>query len=174
MTDSLLRPTYWLVHGLEWPQGTGPLREAAIAIAPATVPRARLSRDAADVLAVADAYHRMAGARVVFFSDTTLWLDRTGGSWETRGTDWETALAELAGEDSASLGLYLTISQRAHVVICDASRQGMTLHFADGRPPERITADERQLVHQVLERQLAADWPVYVQRMIDKGKIRTA
>jgi hypothetical protein len=53
--------------------------EAAYALAPSLVPRDKVSRDAADVLDLAEAYVRATPGRTVFFSDLTLWLDQGSG-----------------------------------------------------------------------------------------------
>ncbi|MFB7477249.1 hypothetical protein [Kitasatospora sp. NPDC056184] len=55
---ALLRPRYWLAHNLAWPQGDGPYRECAQALAPPLVPRQMVSRNAADILNVVDAYQK--------------------------------------------------------------------------------------------------------------------
>jgi hypothetical protein len=55
-------------------------------------------------------------------------------------------------------------------IICDATRDGITLHHSAGRS-ERITQAERALVHSVLERQLTADWPPYIRRLEASGML---
>ncbi|WP_404871010.1 helicase associated domain-containing protein (plasmid) [Kitasatospora griseola] len=90
MSNAVLQPRYWLAHALEWPQGESPYRECAQALAPPIIPRQMVSRDVADILAVADAYqNEHPTRRLVFFSDLTLWLDGHGSDWGQRGTDWE-------------------------------------------------------------------------------------
>ncbi|GLZ01947.1 hypothetical protein [Actinoplanes sp. NBRC 103695] len=173
LSPQLAQPPYWLVFGLPWPAGQEPAREAVAAIAPPLVTRdTSLPRDVGDVLAMADAYQRMSGGRVVFLSDLTKWLDQRGSSWAARGTGYEGALAFLLGRQSSTPLMYLTITQRAHVIICDASREGVTLHFTNGAPPERVSTQERQLVHQVLEQQLVADWPPYMRQLAAAGRLR--
>ncbi|GAA2817669.1 hypothetical protein GCM10010441_47750 [Kitasatospora paracochleata] len=63
MSNALLQPRFWLAHALEWPQTGGPQRECAQARAPPMIPRQMVSRDVADILAVADAYHQAQPAR---------------------------------------------------------------------------------------------------------------
>jgi len=68
VTEPLLHPRYWLFFGLPWPGGPGPA-QATVAIAPPTIPRAGLSGDAREILAVADAYAKCTPVKVVFLSD---------------------------------------------------------------------------------------------------------
>jgi hypothetical protein len=68
-----------------------------------------------------------------------------------------------------AVALALTMEARGHkqmywvveAIICDATRSGVTLYHP-GRPPERLTTAERQLVHDLFEQRLAADWPPYI------------
>ena len=164
----LLRPAYWLVHGLPWPEG-GSMAEAALAIAPGMIPRESLSRDAFQVLGCADRYASKHGSRVVFFSDLTRMFTAAGTSWAQLGIDWERALGEL--DDGPFPALFLTISQRAHIHVCNAATRLM-LYGPDGQ--EEATDAERQLVRQAIASQLTADWPPYMQQLIDTGRIRFA
>lgn len=160
MTDAILEPSYWLVHGLPWPDGHAPMQEGAYAIAPTIFRRDLLPPDAARILAVADAFHAESRARAIFFSDLTRWLDARGSDWASLDTDGEGGLAfcdELPG-------LFLTISQRAQAIICDASREGLTMYYPGGRS-EKITPEERQVVHDVIEQRLVADWPPYARSL---------
>ncbi|HSA52061.1 MAG TPA: hypothetical protein VLH10_18395 [Yinghuangia sp.] len=167
MTNALLQPEYWLVIGLAWPDGSAPTRDAAFAVAPPLIPRARVSSDARDILAVADAYQRALPGRVLLFSDLTRWLAGNDSNWAARGTDWEAAIDELTERNPAP-GMYVRISQRAHIVICDATREGMTLHYADGGS-ERLRPEERVLVREALADRLSEDWPRYVAELTDSG-----
>jgi hypothetical protein len=167
MTNEVLHPRYWLLFGLPWPGGPGPA-EASVAFAPPTIPRDDLGGDARDILAVADAYAEGVPSKVVFFSDLTLWLDGHGSDWPGRGTDWEEGKDELL--NSPIPALYVTLTQVGHSVLCDASRQGMTLHYPDRT--ERITPTQRQEFRSALEERLLADWPDYIRRLIDDGKLR--
>ena len=166
-TDELLHPSYWLVHGLPW-QGDGNIVEAAIAIAPGMIDRETLSRDAFQILGCADLYVAKRGQSVVFFSDLTRMFTTAGTSWVQLSIDWESALQEL--QDGPFPGLLLTISQRAHIFICDAATR---LIFAGPDSTEAADA-ERELVRQAIARTLTADWPPYLQQLIDTGRIRLA
>jgi hypothetical protein len=164
--DELLHPSSWLVHGLPW-QGDGGMAEAAAAIAPAMIPRETLSRDAFQILGCADLYARKHGSRVVFFSDLTRMFTAAGTSWAQLGIDWETALQEF--QDGPFPALLLTISERAHVFICNPATR-LLLAGPDGA--EEATHAERQLVRHAIASRLIADWPPYLQQMIDTGRIR--
>jgi hypothetical protein len=164
----LLHPAYWLVRGLPW-EGDGVMAEAAIAIAPGVIPREALSRDAFQILGCADLYASKNGSRVVFFSDLTRMFTTAGTSWAQLGIDWDGALEEL--KDGPFPALLLTISQRAHIFICNPATH---LIFA-GPDGEQESADaERELVRQAIASTLTADWPPYLQRLIDTGRIRLA
>ncbi|MFJ4188189.1 hypothetical protein [Kitasatospora sp. NPDC089509] len=113
-----------------------------------------VSRDVADILAVADAYQKAHPARrLVFFSDLTLWLDGHGSDWGRRGTDWEGGLRQL--EDAPSPALFLTLSQHHHAILADSSRQGTKIYFGDGTV-EQVTPEIREkaraFIQQTLER----------------------
>ena len=167
-TDELLHPAYWLVYGLPW-EGDGGMAEAAIAIAPGMIDRDSLSRDAFQILGCADLYATKHRSRVVFFSDLTRMFTTAGTSWAQLGIDWESALQEL--QDGPFPALLLTISQRAHIFICNPATR---LVFA-GPDGEQESADaERELVRQAIASQLTADWPPYLQQLIDTGRIRLA
>ena len=166
--DELLHPAYWLVHGLQW-QGTGGMSEAAVAIAPGTIPRETRSRGAFQILGCADLYARKHGTRVVFFSDLTRMFTTAGTSWAQLGVDWESALRELA--DGPFPRLFLTISERAHHFICDPA----TGTFLTGPDGAQETAEtERRLLRQAITGKLAADWPPYMQQIINAGHSRLA
>ncbi|MGE7436992.1 hypothetical protein [Kitasatospora sp. NPDC001175] len=169
---ALLRPRYWLAHALAWPQGDGPYRECAQALAPPLVPRQMVSRDAADILAVADAYQKtQPSRRLIFFSDLTLWLDGQGSDWGLRGTDWEGGLREL--ENAPALALFLTLSGYHHAILADSSREGATLHFSDGLV-EKVTPEAREAARAFMQQTLERDWPGYIRGMIADGRIRNA
>jgi hypothetical protein len=170
MTDLLRYPGYWLLFGLPWPDDQQQQAEAALAIAPLIIPRGMLGGDSLDILTVADAYVKASPAEinVVFFSDLTLWLDHHGSTWSSRGTDWEAGKEELVNSDVA--GLYLTLSHLAHTILCDASRQGVTVYYRDGT--EHITPAHRQDLRAMIANRLAADWPGYINRCVSSGKVR--
>ncbi|MET8629634.1 hypothetical protein ABZW30_38900 [Kitasatospora sp. NPDC004669] len=172
MSNALLQPRYWLAHALDWPQTGGPYRECAQALAPSMVPRQMVSRDVADVLAVADAYQKeQPTRRLVFFSDLTLWLDQQGSDWTRRGTRWEMALCDL--EEAPAPALFLTLSQYHHAILGDAGREGATMYFTDGRV-EKVTPEDREVARTFMQQTLERDWPGYIGGLIATGKIRTA
>jgi hypothetical protein len=164
----LLHPAYWLVHGLPWP-GDSDLAEAALAIAPAMIPRETLSHHAVQILGCADLYARKHGSRVIFFSDLTRMFTTAGTSWAQLGVDWESALQEL--ENGPFPKLFLTISERAHLFICNPATD---LLIVGPEGAQEAAETGRGLVRQAIASRLAADWPPYMQRIIDAGHIRLA
>src|SRR6266545_1688790 len=93
--------------------------------------------------------------------------NRAGDDRARLGIDWESALQEL--QDGPFPALLLTISERAHIFICNPATR-LLLAGPDG---EQEAADaERQLVRQAIASKLTADWPPYRQKMIDTGRIR--
>jgi hypothetical protein len=166
--DELLHPAYWLVYGLAWPGGTG-MAEAAIAISPGMIPRRTLSWGVCQILDCADLYARKRAERVVFFSDLTRMFTTAGTSWTDLGVDGDSALQEL--QDAPIPALFLTISERAYAHICNAAVR-MFLYGPSGA--EEATVAERELVRQALATSLTADWPPYIQGMIDSGRLRIA
>ena len=166
--DELLHPAYWLVHGLPW-QRDGGMAEAAVATAPGMIPRETLSRDAFQILGCADLYARKHGPRVVFFSDLTRMFTTAGTSWAQLGVDWENALREI--EDGPFPRLFLTISERAHLFICDPATD--TVLAGPGGVQEAAEA-ERRLVRKAITGKLADDWPPYMQQIIEAGHISLA
>jgi hypothetical protein len=162
--DELLHPSYWLVSGLDW-HGGGAMAEAAVAIAPAMIPRDTLSEDAHKVLGCADLYARKHRHQVVFFSDLTRMFADAYTSWSQLGVDWENALQELrSGQFPA---LLLTISEGAHLVIC-GSESSSPVAASSEEPAE----DQRDLVRQAIARQLAQDWRMYMESAARAGRIR--
>lgn len=166
--DELLHPSYWLVSGLEW-QGNGAMAEAAVAVAPQMIQRDALSRDANQVLACADLYARRRGQRVIFFSDLTRMFTVAGTSWSQLGVDWQNALLEL--RDGTFPAMFLTISQRAHVFVCNPTSRLLPITPTDA---EDAGDDELELVRQTITAQLATDWPPYMQSIIDAGRVSVA
>ena len=164
----LLHPAHWLVHGLPW-RGNGGMAEAAVAIVPGMIPRETLSRDAVQILGCADLYARKNGTRVVFFSDLTRMFTTAGTSWAQLDVDWENALRELT--DGPFPRLFLTISARAYLFICDPAI-GTPLAGSGGAQESAET--ERRLVRQAITGKLAADWPPYMQQIIKVGHGRLA
>lgn len=165
MTDQLLHPSYWLLFGLEWPGGEDPA-EAAVVFAPPSIPRHQLGRDARDILAVADAYVNAIPGKVVFLSDLTRWLDHHGDTWFSRGTDWETGKDELL--DLHIPAVWIALTRLGHIILCDASRDDVTLHYPDHT--EQITPTQRQACRASIENGLADDWPDYFRRTNHHGE----
>lgn len=162
--ERLLAPAYWLVAGLEWSGGPG-LGEAAWAIAPDLVPRDALSSDAYQVLGCAHLYAGKHSARVVFFSDLTRMLATAGTSWASLGVDWQAALSEL--QNGPYPAMFLTVTERAHLLICDPTSWTTGCAQEPARP-------ERELVRQSVADELAADWSGYMGRIIESGQLTTA
>jgi len=169
--ESVLAPSYWLVYGLDWPATGGDFRESVIAFAPSSTVRASLSLDALDVLEVADAFRLQLGLRTVFFSDLTLWLFKHGSSWGERWTDWEAGWKDIVDRSGAP-AMYLGLSQLAHLIVCDASELGVTLHFTDGSPSRRVSAAERAAVRSDIEQELSRTWPAYIRNLVADGRLR--
>jgi hypothetical protein len=156
-----MRCGFWLVFGLPWPDGHVTVAEAAYAVAaPAAVaesrgggPRmggcpARAGRGAAAPGVSAFFWAsphawtelRHPGDSVVWFSELTRWLDTLGLTCERLGLDWHRALDTL--QHGRLPGVLLGVDQRTHAVLCDASRDGLTVVHPDGRH-ERVTDQER-------------------------------
>lgn len=131
---------YWLVVGLPWPDESVRVAQAAYAV-PAPFPAAGTAEIAA-VFTLAQAYtQRHPHEPVVWFADLTRWLDRLGLDWAGLGVvDWQRALDALP--HMGLPGVSLSIDRRAHLVLCDASRHGMTLWHPAHRS-ERVTEQER-------------------------------
>lgn len=140
-----------------------------VALVPAIIPRAGLSGDARDILNVADVYAQCTPVRAVFFSDLTLWLDRHGSTWSSRGTDWEAGQHELV-DGGSTPALYFALDQVGYAILCDASREGVTLHYPDRT--ERVTPMRRQDLRTALENELVTQWPDYIHGLITRNKIR--
>lgn len=155
--EELAEPGYWLVAGLEWPGGSG-LAEAAFAVAPEMIPRDGLGHDAYQVLGCSDLYARKHAFRVVFFSDLTRMFTKVGRSWSGLDVDWEAALREL-GEGSYP-AMFLTVSERAYLHICDAAA-------------DRVD-DEREVVRQAVTDKLTVDWRGYINGLVKSGRISQA
>jgi hypothetical protein len=164
LPDELIHPPYWLVSALEW-QSDGDVSESAVAIAPSIIPRELVSYDARQVLGCADLYARKHRQRVVFFSDLTRMFTDAGTSWSQLGVDWQSALLELGGGQFP--GLFLTISERAYLVIAGATAATASALAEDARNRE----DERQLVRTSMARQLDSDWPQYIRTAANAGRL---
>ncbi|MFG2525761.1 hypothetical protein [Streptomyces sp. NPDC048527] len=108
--------------------------------------------------------------KTVFFSDITLWLDSQGKTWADLGADYDAVIDELI--DAQVPQLYLTLKQKAHAILCDASREGMRLYYPNG-DVEHVTPQLRQEVHRGITQSLERDWPPYIQGLIDRGALKT-
>ena len=169
MTD----PSWFLAAGLAWPedQANAGMAEAAFAIAPDVTKVVRpvgadgkpvpLGRDLALMLDVGSRCAAALGNRVIFLSDITLWLNDIGLSWERIGVDFPAAQAEL---EQQVPGLFMTVSSRAHMILCSTARR-LTIHYTSGGTAE-VPPEERELVRASFETRLAADWPGYIARVL--------
>ncbi|MER7050286.1 hypothetical protein [Streptomyces jumonjinensis] len=174
MSNTLLYPDGWLVLGLPWPEQTRDgWGECALAVAPRTMPRSLVSKEAGTVLDLAGGLARDlvdGPGKAVFFSDVTLWLDKQGKDWGDLGIDYEAVIDELVGAPVPQL--YMTLMQKAHAILCDASREGLRLHYTSGEV-EHVTPQVRADVHAAITASLERDWPAYIQDLIDRGAIQT-
>ncbi|WP_282699996.1 hypothetical protein [Streptomyces sp. CC219B] len=174
MNTALLSPAGWLVLALPWPAETRDgWGECAAVIAPSMIPRSLVSQEATTVLDLATA---LAGdtnegpGKAVFFSDITLWLDQQGQTWTDLGIDHDAVIAELLNAPVPQL--FLTLSQTAHAILCDASRQGLRLYYSDGGS-EPVSPQQRRDVHDGIAQSLERDWPPYIQGLINDGVLRS-
>jgi hypothetical protein len=158
-------PGYWLVAGLEWPEGRGPA-EAALAVAPELVPREAVSQDTYQVLGCTDLYAARHATRVVFLSDLTRMLARVGQSWASLGIGWRTALDEL--HDGSVPALLLTVTERAHMLICDPATDPGSDHW---HSQHELVHYERELIRHAISDKLAADWPAYMTSIARTGRL---
>ncbi|WKX73538.1 hypothetical protein [Streptomyces sp. XD-27] len=174
MNTTLLSPAGWLVLGLPWPTQTRDgWGECATVIAPTMIPRSLVSQGAGTALDVAAALAGDANegpGKVVFFSDITLWLDKQGTTWADLGIDHDAVLDELLNAPVPQL--YLTLTQKAHAILCDASREGLRLHYPNG-DVEHVGPQLRRDVHDGIAQSLERDWPPYIQGLIDRGAFHT-
>jgi hypothetical protein len=163
--EDLAEPGYWLVAGLEWPGCSG-IAEAAFAVAPEMIPRDHLGHDAYQVLGCSDLYADKHGTRVVFFSDLTRMFATTGQSWVALGVDWQAALREL--KEGPYPAMFLTINERAHLLICDAAAGHAQADQDSGL--DRV-GYEREAVGQAVTDKLTADWRGYVNGLVKSGRV---
>ncbi|MFB6518483.1 hypothetical protein [Streptomyces sp. NPDC056401] len=174
MSNTLLAPSSWLVLGLPWPTEThNGWGECALALAPQMIPRSLVSKGAGTVLGLAGALgrdHADGPGKAVFFSDLTLWLDKQGKGWADLGIDYDAVIDELT--EAPVPQLFLSLMQKAHAIVCDASREGMRLYYPNG-DVEQVTPQTRRDVHQAIASSLERDWPPYIQGLIDRGALQT-
>ncbi|MER7396170.1 hypothetical protein ABT381_11700 [Streptomyces sp. NPDC000151] len=137
------------------------------------IPRSLVSQHAGIALDVATALagdpHEGLG-KAVFFSDITLSLDKQGETWANIGIAPDALIDELLAAPVPQL--YLTLTQKAHAVLCDASREGLRLYYPNG-DVEHISPRVRRDVHNGIAQSLERDWPPYIQGLIDGGALRT-
>ncbi|MEU1627099.1 hypothetical protein ABZ746_17615 [Streptomyces sp. NPDC020096] len=137
------------------------------------IPRSLVSQGAGTALDLAAA---LAGdvnegpGKAVFFSDVTLWLDKQGQTWAELGVDYDVVIDELLRAPVPQL--FLTLTQKAHAILCDASREGLRLHYPNG-DIEHASPQLRRDVHDGIAQSLVRDWPPYIQGLIDDGALRT-
>jgi hypothetical protein len=156
----LLHPPYWLVLALPWPGGD--FAEGVLAIAPGMIPREppdALSDDAFQILAMADHYAERSKKPVIFFSELTRALTRSGMTWADHGIDFESGLADLA--HGRFPGLYLAVSKRAYMVICNSETR-----------PAQADERDRDLVRASIAGKLDEDWPPFMRGVIDAADAR--
>ena len=149
--EELLHPAYWLVLALPWPGGG--TAEGVLAVAPPMIPREMLGNDAFQILAMADAFARGRKKSVIFFSELTRALARNAMTWAEHGIDWERGLAEL---EHGFPGLYLTISERAYMVLCNPETR-----------PSAAAEGQRDLVRASITGKLRKEWPPFMRGGLD-------
>jgi hypothetical protein len=164
MTD----PSWFLVVGLPWPEDHAheEVAEAAFAIAPFVTQAVRpmgpdgnpvpLGRDLELMLDAGSRCAAALGKRVLFLSDITHWLADLGLTWERIGVSFEIAQNEL---EQQPIGIYLSVSQRAHAILCSVART-LTIHCTSGGATQ-IPPEDRELIRENFEAALDADWPGY-------------
>ncbi|MFF4700413.1 phosphorylase family protein [Streptomyces chattanoogensis] len=97
-------------------------------------------------------------------------LDKQGETWADLGIDSDTVIDELLKAPVPQL--YLTLTQKAHAILCDAGREGLRLHYPNG-DAEHVGPQLRRDVHDGIAQSLERDWPPYVQGLIDRGALHT-
>ncbi|MCX5112417.1 hypothetical protein OOK13_28790 [Streptomyces sp. NBC_00378] len=78
--------------------------------------------------------------KAIFFSDATLWFCKQGKDWADFGADYEAVIDELIKAPVPQL--YMTLVQKAHAILCDASRDGVRLYYLGG-DVEHVTPQVR-------------------------------
>ena len=102
---------------------------------------------------------------MVFFSDLTRMFATAGQSWAALGVDWRAALREL--EEGPHLAMFLTINERAHLIICDSATGHPQVDEGSGLDQ---VGYERDVVREALTDQLTADWPGYINGLMKVGR----
>jgi hypothetical protein len=172
-----INPPMWLVFGMEWTGRSADLfAEAAMAVAPTQIPLTLLSAAGRNVVQLCVAVGRELGHRTVFFTDVTAYLDEHGQTWASLGVDWETALGELEHLPVASL--YLSLTRRAHAILCWSGRSQLVLYAGDDARGEAVGGAEREAVRAAITNALMQDWPPYAERFyaehLARGTLRQA
>ncbi len=176
--DWMSAPDWWLVSSLEWPGGDW--AEGAVATSPEIARRMSplidgkpvpISGNLEAVLMVGDRFARERGVRVVMFSDLTMWLyERHRTDWNAVGVDWQSALDEIQVRGPS---LFLTIHQRAHLLLTDVVRGDMTMfNTTTGKVTVASRAErdfDREEMRAGLLVTLQADWPPYIQSERARG-----
>jgi hypothetical protein len=91
----------------------------------------------------------------------------TPAGWLVLGLPWLDKTSDGWGECA------LTPTQKAHAILCDASREGIRLYYSSG-DVEHVTPQIRRDVHDGIITNLERDWPPYIQGRIDRGALRTS
>jgi hypothetical protein len=166
-------PSWFLVAGLAWPedQADAGMAEAAFAVAPDVTQVFRpigpdgkpvpLGRDLALMLDVGSRCAAALDKRVIFLSDITLWLNDIGLSWERIGVHFPAAQAQL---EQQAPGLFITVSSRAHMILCSAGRT-LTIYSASDSVAD-VPLEERESVRASFEARPNADWPSLVTKAL--------
>ncbi|MFD4863209.1 hypothetical protein [Streptomyces atratus] len=100
--------------------------------------------------------------------ESPLPLHRPG--WAPGGVDVLQLLASFRRQ-GAGPQLYMTLVQKAHAILCDASRDGVRLYYPGG-DVEHVTPQVRADVHAAITTSLERDWPPYIQGLIDRGALQ--
>lgn len=161
------------MFGLEWPaQTTGTHAECAFAVAPSVIPKGVLSPAAYTIFELATGVAPEGDQQVVMFSELTQTLRKHNADWPGIGVaDWEATLDELA--EAPIPGLYLSLSQYAHVMLCTAGMENSYVYNHDGQQ-RRIPESDFEDFRNSLRTMLGRDWPAYIQELERSGKIRSA
>lgn len=173
MSADIARPTTWLVVALPWPnEPEGRYAECAVAFAPANLPAQLLSEEADTARQFAIALSRQREESTIFFADMTGVLREKGRNWSDVGVhDVDAVLAEL--RDPPSPSLVLTLSEYAHMLLCNAGTRDVYVYGAAGGNGERVADADFAEMRAQLRAQLQRDWPPYIERLRRAGKIAT-
>jgi hypothetical protein len=97
---------------------------------------------------------------VIFFFELTRVLAQAGTSWSQFGVDRQSAIRQLhVGSFPA---MFLTISERMYLHICDASDRGLMI--TGGESPDAAD-NECELDRGAITSHLDSDWPAYLQKL---------